>query len=201
VRDLGLIIIFGPPAVGKMAVGLELSKIIGYKLFLNHDSIELLLKFFDYGTEKFNKLDWEFRRHLFEEIADSELPGLIFTYVTAMNDESEKVYLKTVSEIFTKHGKEVYYIELEATLSERLKRNKEESRILAKPSKRDTVASERRLLIMEKKYIMNSSEEYPFYFDKNYLKINNTDLSPKDAAIKIANTFNLKKLKNERKKM
>ena len=190
---MGLIIIFGPPAVGKMAVGLELSKILGYRLFLNHDSIELLIKFFEYGSEKFDKLDWEIRQRIFEEVADSEIPGLIFTYVTAMDEESEKEYLKKISEIFTSHGKKVYYIELEATLSERLKRNKEESRINAKPSKRDIVVSERRLLAMEEKYIMNSSEEYPFYFEKNYLKIYNTKLSPKDAALKIINTFDFKK--------
>ena len=141
-----LIIIVGPPAVGKMAVGIELSKFLGYKIFLNHDTIELILKFFEYGSEKFNKLDWEIRKKIFEEIADSEIPGLLFTYVTAMNDKSEKEYLENISGIFTKQDKEVYYVELQATLSERLKRNKEESRIIAKPSKRDTQLSEQRLL-------------------------------------------------------
>jgi len=191
VRKLGFIIIMGPPAVGKMAVGLELSKLIGYKLFLNHDSIELILKFFEYGSEKFNKLVNELRKQVFEEVADSELPGLIFTYVVAMNLEVEKFYLEKITNIFRNHGKEVYYVELEADLSERLKRNKELSRITAKPSKRDFKVSERRLLDLEKKYIMNSSKEYPFFFDQNYVKINNTNLSAKDAALKIIATFNL----------
>jgi len=183
----------GPPAVGKMAVGLELSKIIGYKLFSNHDSIELILKFFEYGSEKFNKLVNDLRKRVFEEVADSELPGLVFTYVVAMNVEAEKFYLEKITNIFTDLGKAVYYVELEAELSERLKRNKELSRITAKPSKKNVKVSERRLLNLEKKYIMNSSEEYPFFFDRNYLKINNTNLSAKDAALRIIDAFHLKK--------
>lgn len=183
----------GPPAVGKMAVGLELSKIIGYKLFSNHDSIELILKFFEYGSEKFNKLVNDLRKRVFEEVADSELPGLVFTYVVAMNVEAEKFYLEKITNIFTDLGKAVYYVELEAELSERLKRNKELPRITAKPSKKNVKVSERRLLNLEKKYIMNSSEEYPFFFDRNYLKINNTNLSAKDAALRIIDAFHLKK--------
>ena len=36
----------GPPAVGKMAVGLELSALTGFKLFHNHASIDAALSVF-----------------------------------------------------------------------------------------------------------------------------------------------------------
>ena len=45
--DMKLIIIFGPPAVGKMTVGYELAKITGLRLFHNHMTIDLVLNFFD----------------------------------------------------------------------------------------------------------------------------------------------------------
>ena len=48
-----LIVIFGPPAVGKMTVGKELSRITKLKLFHNHMSIELVNKFFDFWNTKF----------------------------------------------------------------------------------------------------------------------------------------------------
>ncbi|MHA2339809.1 MAG: shikimate kinase [Candidatus Hodarchaeales archaeon] len=179
-----LILIIGPPAVGKMAVGLELGKLMGYKLLMNHDTIELILKFFKYGSEKFRKLDGLFRSSILEEVASSDLKGLIYTYVTAMNLESEKKYLEKVSNIFIRNERAVYFIELEADLSERLRRNKSKSRIEAKPSKRDLEASERRLLETEKKYIMNSNEEYPFFFTKNYIKINNNNLTPNEVGYK-----------------
>jgi hypothetical protein len=188
---LVLIFIIGPPAVGKMAVGLELVKLRGYKILVNHDTIELILKFFDYGSEKFRKLDGLFRSRILEEVASSDLKGLIYTYVTAMNLDPEKKYLEKVTNIFNRNGRAVYYVELEADLSERLKRNRSKSRIKAKPSKRDVEASERRLLETEKKYIMNSNEKFPFYFSKNYIKINNNNLTPNEVAVQIIKAFNL----------
>ena len=49
-----LVVIFGPPAVGKMTVGFELAKLTGLKLFHNHLTIELVLNFFDFSTPQFN---------------------------------------------------------------------------------------------------------------------------------------------------
>jgi shikimate kinase len=41
-----LVILFGPPAVGKMTVGQQLANLTGFKLFHNHMTIELALNFF-----------------------------------------------------------------------------------------------------------------------------------------------------------
>ncbi len=76
-----LVIVFGPPAVGKMTVGYELAKLTGLKVFHNHMTIEIALNFFDFGQPEFHRLVNEFRKRIFEEVANSNLPGLIFTYV------------------------------------------------------------------------------------------------------------------------
>lgn len=183
-----LVLLIGPPAVGKMAVGLELAKLSGLKFFMNHDTIELILKFFDYGTPPFRRLDKEFRFRIFEEVAASDLPGLIFTYVTALDAnsrEDEKNYLDAITGVFTEHQHSVYYIELYATLEERLQRNRCASRLAAKPSKRDVAVSEDRLLAMEKKYVMNSTPDFPFHYTQNYLKIDSTSLSALEVAQQI----------------
>ncbi len=73
------IIIFGPPAVGKMTVGLELEKLTGIKLFHNHTTIEPILKYFEFGSPAFNRLVKNFRRQIFNEVANSDLTGLAFT--------------------------------------------------------------------------------------------------------------------------
>lgn len=73
------VIIFGPPAVGKMTVGYELAKLTGLKLFHNHMTIDLVLNFFEFGAPQFQTLVGEFRRRIFEEVAASDLHGLIFT--------------------------------------------------------------------------------------------------------------------------
>lgn len=72
VHNSTLIFIIGPPAVGRMAVGHELAQRTGLKLFHNHLSIELVLRFFPFGSPPFDRLVREFRRRIFEEVADSD---------------------------------------------------------------------------------------------------------------------------------
>jgi shikimate kinase len=184
-----LVLIFGPPAVGKMSVGHELAKLTGLKLFHNHLTIELTLNFFDFEDVRFGRLVSEFRRRVFEEVAASELPGLIFTFVWALDLESEKKFVDDSCAIFRAHGAEVYFVELEAELSERLKRNESEFRLSQKPSKRDVVRSREIMLEHVQKYRMNSNND--FFYGENYLKIDNTHLSPSEAARKIVETFGL----------
>jgi hypothetical protein len=82
---MDVIVIFGPPAVGKMAVGMELAAKTGFKLFHNHHVIELLLNFFEYGSPGFNRLRREFRMRIIEELGKSACHGIIFTYVWALD--------------------------------------------------------------------------------------------------------------------
>ena len=181
------VIIFGPPAVGKMSVGQELAKLTGFKLFHNHMTIELVLNFFEFDDERFQRLVSQFRRRIFEEVAASELPGLIFTFVWAFDLETDKNFIDKSCEIFRAQGAEVYFVELEAELSERLKRNEAPSRLTEKPSKRDVDASRALLLEHDEKHRLNSNGD--FFYTDNYLKINNTHLSPHDAARRIVEAF------------
>lgn len=181
------IVIFGPPAVGKMTVGQELAKLTGFKLFHNHMTIELVLNFFDFGDPRFFKLVKEFRSRVFEEVAASDLPGLIFTFVWALDQQSDKEYIDGFSEIFRQKGAEVYFVELEAELTERLRRNESQSRLAEKPSKRDVKSSTEKLLEHDKEYRLNSNGD--FFYQDNYLKIDNTNLSAHDAACKIVDAF------------
>lgn len=61
-----LVFIVGPPAVGKMAVGHELAQRTGFKLFHNHHTIDLAIRFFPFGSPPFQRLVGEFRRRIFE---------------------------------------------------------------------------------------------------------------------------------------
>jgi len=184
---MDFIVIFGPPAVGKMTVGYELAKLTGMKVFHNHMTIDLILEFFPYGHEKFYILVNEFRQRIFEEVATSDLPGMIFTYVWALDQPGDKKQVDSYSEIFRRNEANVYFVELEADLDERLERNKGEFRLYKKPSKRDTSRSEKNLLQTEENYQMNTNDD--FFYQENYVKINNTDLSPEETANRIVEAF------------
>ena len=188
-RDSTLIFVIGPPAVGKMAVGHELAQRTGLKLFHNHQTIELVLRFFPFGSPPFNRLVREFRRRIFEEVAESRLPGLIFTYVWAFDDPADKATVMEFSEIFIRRGSRVLFVELEATLEERLRRNETEFRLAEKPSKRDVEASRQRLLQNDATYKLNSTDE--FQGREDYLRIDNTVLSAAAAANRIIAHFGL----------
>jgi len=186
---MNFVVIFGPPAVGKMTVGYELAKLTDMKVFHNHMTIDLVLEFFPYGHEKFNTLVSEFRRRIFEEVASSELPGMIFTYVWALDQEGDKKTIDSYIGIFKRNGAGVYFVELEADLDQRLERNKGEFRLSKKLSKRDTEQSEKHLLDTQDQYKLNSTDD--FFYTENYVKINNTDLMPEETAKRIAQTFGL----------
>lgn len=182
-------VIFGPPAVGKMSVGYEVARLTGLRLFHNHMTIELALNFFGFGEPQFQRLVDEFRRRIFEEVAASNLPGLIFTYVWALDDPSDKEFVDRSCDIFRARGGGVYFVELEAEQSERLRRNETEFRLRQKPSKRRVEESRRRLLEDDSKYKLNSAGD--FFYRDNYVKIDNTHLSAAEAARKIVEAFGL----------
>ena len=183
------IIITGPQAVGKMTVGQELVKITNLKLLHNHMTIEVLTKIFDYSRDSFRKLNEEFRMQIFKEFAKSEEEGIIFTTTWDFDDKEEWDRIYKYIQIFKDNNAEIYIIELEANLDERLKRNTMENRLLNKPSKRNLEWSEKDLLKSVEKYRFNSKENE--IKEKNYLRIDNTNLNANIVAEMIKNRFKL----------
>lgn len=184
-----LIFVIGPPAVGKMTVGHALARRTGFRLFHNHHTIDLVLEFFPYGSPPFNRLVSEFRRRIFEEVAESGLPGLVFTYVWAFDQDSDAAWVERNAAIFSARGGRVLYVELQATQEERLRRNETEFRLAHKPSKRDLAASRQRLLEADAGYALSSGDRFAGRAD--YLRIDNTLLSPADVAERIIAHFAL----------
>jgi len=172
-----------------MAVGHELARRTGFKLFHNHHTIDLALRFFPFGTPPFQRLVGEFRRRIFEEVAASSLPGLIFTYVWAFDDQSDEDAVAEYAAIFSARGGRVVYVELECELGERLRRNETEFRLAEKPFKRDVARSRQQLLELDAKYQLNSRGKYDGRPD--YFRIDNTAMPAAVAAEKIVERFAL----------
>lgn len=180
------VIIFGPSAVGKMSVGKALAEKTGLKLFHNHISIEAVRPIFDFGTPEFNRLVELNRMEMFKEVAKSDLEGLIFTLVWALDLKEDFDYVKKAVKIFQEQNAEIFYIELEASLETRLVRNKHEIRLLEKPSKRNMEIAES-VLFYEQKYQLNTKGGE---FDRqNHLKINNEKLAPEEVAEMVVKYF------------
>lgn len=184
------IIIAGPQAVGKMTVGLELEKLIDARLLFNHQTIDLFANFLNYTPKTF-ELSEMVRNQLFTAFVENEetnaTSGLILSVVVAYDSEKDWEILNGWVSMFIEADADVYYIELEADLNERLKRNVHKNRLAAKPSKRDIDFSKHELLTSNERHRLNSEEnEVLEYLPKvNYLRINNTNLDAENVAKQI----------------
>lgn len=186
---MNFIIVFGPLAVGKMTVGQELAKITDLKLFHNHTTIEMILPYFDIGSSSFKRLVDIYRIKMFEEVAKSDLAGLIFTYVWELDSKKDCAFIDTIVKIFEQENATVCFVELEADADVRLKRNRSPNRLKHKPSKNDIALYEKELLDVDKKRILNSEEDA--FKGKNHFKINNTNLNADIVAKMIVERFGL----------
>ena len=183
------VLIFGPQAVGKMTVGQELSKITELKLFHNHMTIDLVSTFYDYGTKEGKRLVNLFRQEIFKSVAKSDLYGLIFTFVWAFDMMEDWNYVKKICKLFSNEDADIYLVELEAELNERLVRNITPLRLEHKPTKRNIEWSEKDLKSSMVKHRLNSYPgeiKYP-----NYMRINNTTLSAQEVANMVKDQFGL----------
>jgi len=183
------VIIIGPQAVGKMTIGRAIAGKTGYKLLHNHMTIDFILNFFEWGSNAFKRLDNVFRFSLMEEVADSNLPGFIFTFMFALNRPEDWEYVQRIEEVFQSKGHEVVYLELEADINVRKERNTTPLRLEHKPSKRNIVESQKRFLEFGKDYRLNSkSGEFK---GRKHLRINNEKLSPEEVAERAIQEFGL----------
>lgn len=186
-----LVIIFGPHAVGKMTVGQELAKITDLKLFHNHMTIDIVADLFENMPQERLRLTELFRNEIFKSFASSNEYGMIFTCMWALERKDDWDYIDNLENMFKSNGAEVYYVELEADYDIRLQRNKTENRLLNKPSKRNIEKSENLFKDIENRHRLNS---YPGEIKKeNYIKINNTHVSPENIAKIIKDRFRLQK--------
>ena len=181
-----LLLITGPPAVGKMTVGRAVADRSSFRLFHNHHTIEMLLDVFDYGTPAFNTLNSELRRRVIEEAAASGT-DLVFTYVWGLDAASEADYLQRLVAPYDGH---VAVVELVADIDTRLVRNRTEHRLAEKKSKRDVDWSDANVLELEAEHRMTSSPGLDAPGEQllarwPHLVIDNTALSADETAERI----------------
>ena len=185
------ITIFGPSAVGKMATAFELAKLLDFRVLHNHMTREVLWKLFPHGSPEFRTLDVELRQRIFEEFVKGGQQGLIFTFVLALDLQSDTDYLQKIISTF-EQTHDIFLIELEADQKIRLQRNKTPIRLEEKPTKRDIQFSEKILVRDDLEHVLNSDPKKDLpgnqlieKYQSVYKKINNSDLTVEETAKKI----------------
>ena len=147
-----LLLLYGPPAVGKMTVAQAISARTGYRVFHNHMTIELVLPFFEFGSPPFTRLVTHTRERIFEEVARSDLPGMIFTLMWDFGDPNDAHFVERCAAVFRDRGWAIRFVELQADQATRLARNATENRLTHKPSKRDVSWSNDNLIACDERH-------------------------------------------------
>jgi len=174
-----LIFIYGPPGVGKLTVAQELANLTGYKLFHNHLAVDLVYAVFDFKTKPFVELREKIWMMVFQRAKEERVKGLIFTF--APEESVPDHFIPDVIKLIEDDQDTVNFVELTCDPGELRKR-------IVNPSR--------------SKYAKGmSSDNVEKYYRRDYLippsvherkfSIDNTKLSPGEAAIRIAKHYSL----------
>ncbi|MCM1027966.1 MAG: AAA family ATPase [Roseburia sp.] len=183
-----LIVICGPQAVGKMTVAESIRDKTNYHLMTNHDSIEVSDKIFGFGTPAQREFNAAFREKAFE-LAIKHNIDMLFTYVCAFELQEERDYLTGLARLFEAGGGNFYFVELSADLQTRLERNVTPHRMEMKATKRNVEWSKADLLKTAKEHRLNTNPGEVWF--ENHIKIDNTNLTPDEAADRIIEKLGL----------
>ena len=118
-----LILLYGPPAVGKLTIAKEIARLTGFKLFHAHLTVDLVAAIFPRGTPSYRELLWDIRYAVFAAAAQANIDGLIFTMVYRRNQEQ---FIAQCVEVVEPCGGEVCFVHVHChaeTLRERVVRD------------------------------------------------------------------------------
>lgn len=173
-----LLILFGPPAVGKTTIGKLIESTTDFKLFHNHMVMDGIMHIFGVGTPAEDKLSKIVRTNIIQEAAKNNI-DLIFTYVWNFSKDKGKINIDTYKQIYESHGGEVLFIELTAPLNVRVERaNSPERHIL-----KSNAPNADRVAHLETQ--LNFQSPIPFFYSESYIKIDTTDKAPEQIAQEI----------------
>jgi tRNA uridine 5-carbamoylmethylation protein Kti12 len=173
-----LIVLYGPPASGKLTVAKELSKLTGYNIFHNQLTVDLLTTIIPFGEGDFFKISDKLRLEMYNLAAKNKV-SLISTF--CYDKKTDKKFINNMVNAYRNRKGQVHFVKLECHKDTLFKRVKEPSRRVHKK-----VKTKKGLKEVFKKYdLFNKMHKY------RSLIIDNTRLSAKKTALKIKEHYKL----------
>jgi shikimate kinase len=171
-----LLLLYGPPGVGKLTTARELSRLTGYKLFDNHASIDVIRRVFDFKDEPFWPLVRRLRRDVLEA-ACAHGVDVITTGAYIYPDDT--AVMESGFEIVEKYSARVLLTHLTCDIAELERRVQSEGRA----NKMNSLETAREDIARHDYFTPIPGRES--------LHIDNSDLLPEDAARRIIEHYGL----------
>ncbi len=185
-----LVVLFGPPASGKAAIGYQLAERLNYRFFHNHLTANPVAALFGWTTPKFGEVVDEVRELLFRKAAvDPSIPGIVFTFVWAFDVPEDTAMMIKVKSLFEASAGEVYFVELLASLEQRMAREGTPFRAKHKPNQEDVQAARDRQVQFASQFKMNTDGQLPF--TGRHIILDTEKVTPDQAAAEIQRAFGL----------
>lgn len=108
-REPRPVLIYGPPAAGKLTVATRLAELYGLKVVDNHASVDPALRLFGFGTRQLGDLVEEIRVTLIRSAAAAGV-DIVSTLVYGHGEDEEHVAKLTAAT--TDKGGAVYFVQL-----------------------------------------------------------------------------------------
>jgi hypothetical protein len=178
---MDLVVIFGPPASGKLTLARKLCEHTGYGLLQGDLPLESLSNVFGWASPSSAKLGHEFRRRILEEAVATDVLGIVMTLVWALDAEAHVNVVDGYCDFVSQAGGRVQFLELYAEREARLVRYG-----AAQPEDLDTEALRGFLFELDAHYVMNSgpgqSAAGELLATYHHERVDTTDLSPGEVA-------------------
>jgi hypothetical protein len=137
-----LIVIIGPLASGKAAIGHGVATRYSYRFFHNHMTAEPVAALFGWGTSAYAEVAEEVRLLLLARaLDDRESSNMVFTFAWGVNLEEDNRFIRDLVHVCEVRGGRVHFVKLLASQSARVDREGTPLRLELKPAKRDVGAS------------------------------------------------------------
>jgi chloramphenicol 3-O-phosphotransferase len=172
-----LVVLYGPPGVGKLTVGTALSELTGFKLFHNHLTVNLVTSVFPPGSEAWNRLAARIRLDMFAEAA-REGVDLVLTRAPRAADQAETDRVRAMIEPVCAAGGTVLFVQLKCDREELLVRVQTDAR------RAHNKLTDPEVLVN----LFDLDATLPF---DPHLRIDTTRMPPAEAAATIARHFSL----------
>jgi shikimate kinase len=175
---MNLVLLYGPPAVGKFTIAKELASLTGYTIFDNHMILNVLVKIFGFDHPSRIKLEKEFRLKIIDEAIKANINFIMTGVIVSQNLD---FYTKTVQAVEESGGK-CFIVQLTASESTIKNRVGHESR-----KNYNKISTMQDWENFYKKY----PDMHDKFFAKGHLIIDTTDILPQEVAKRIVNHYKL----------